>query len=168
MSMRLSDAEFQALRARGKVGSKTGEAILLNGKPVAAVIDGQSVRLAKARTAVRGGAWAPRHKFNAQRTERGGLKFASKAEAAYFDFLNQKQAEGLLTFFLMQVRFDMPGSRYLCDFAEFWVDGSVTFTDVKGMRLPAFEIKRRAVEMLYPLKIRICKMLKGGPRYEAE
>ncbi len=167
MPVKLSDADFQALRARAAIGSKTAPIILHQGKPAAAILDGKSWRPSPVRQAVKR-TWQGKHKFNAKRAERDGLKFASKAEAAYFDYLKECQASGGLIFFLMQVRFDMPGSRYFCDYLEFWDDGSVTFTDVKGFQTEAFKIKRRAVEVLYPVKIRTCKMLKSGPRYDEE
>jgi hypothetical protein len=95
-----------------------------------------------------------RHKYNAQRTEIDGIKFASKKEAAYYQQLLLARRSGDLLFFLQQVPFHLPGgTRYVCDFAEFWKDGEVRFTDVKGFKTPMYKVKVRMVESLYPVKI---------------
>jgi len=92
-----------------------------------------------------------RHKFNATRTERDGLSFASKKEARYYDQLKLRQRAGDVLFFLRQTRFDLPGGvRYAVDFTLFESDGRVRFVDVKGMRTQQHKAKRRMVESLYP------------------
>lgn len=95
-----------------------------------------------------------RHKFNAVRTGRGGQKFDSKKEAAYYDQLCLKQKAGLVLFFLRQTRFDLPGGVvYRCDYTVFYADGTVAFVDVKGIRTPEYVAKRKIVEALYPVTI---------------
>ncbi len=44
------------------------------------------------------------------------------------------------------------------DFHEFWKDGTVVFTDVKGVETTAFKRAKKQVEDLYsPIKINIVK-----------
>jgi len=97
-----------------------------------------------------------RHKFNAIRTERDGIKFPSKKEARHYDELKLRQKSGEVIFFLMQIPFHLPGGiKYVVDFAEFRSDGTVHFIDVKGMETPIFKLKRKQVEVLYPIKIEV-------------
>lgn len=98
-----------------------------------------------------------RHKYKAVRTERDGIKFDSKKEAAYYEKLKLRQQAGEVVLFLRQVPFYLPGGvRYVCDFQEFHADGSVHFVDVKGMQTAAFKAKRKMVEEIYqPVKIEI-------------
>ncbi len=116
--------------------------------------------------------WMQRHKFNAKRVVIDGRNYGSKAEAQYAEYLKIKQQTGDLVFFLWQVPFYVPGDpraiRLVLDFVEFWADGAIFFTDCKGMILDSFKIKRRAVQAIYPIKIRTVKMLKSGPRYDDE
>jgi len=96
-----------------------------------------------------------RHKFGAVRTERDGIKFASKKEAAYYDELTLRKRTGEVLVFLRQVPFHLPGGvKYVCDFAVFYADGRVEFVDVKGMQTAAFKAKRKMVESVYaPVQI---------------
>lgn len=99
-----------------------------------------------------------RHKFHAKPTETNGIRFDSKAEARYYEKLLLAQKSGDLLFFLRQVPFHLPGkTKYVVDFVEFWNDGEVKFTDVKGMETQTFKLKLRQVEELYPIKINIVK-----------
>lgn len=94
------------------------------------------------------------HKFNAKVTELDGIRFSSKREAKHYADLMLAKRSGDVLFFLRQVPFHLPGGvRYVCDFAEFWRDGEVRFTDVKGYRTPMYIAKRKMVEALYPIKI---------------
>ena len=92
-----------------------------------------------------------RHKFRAQPTEHGGVKYASKLEARYAQKLDMLKASGQLLGYLRQVRFDLPGGvRYVVDFLEFWADGRAVFTECKGHETESYRAKRRMVEALYP------------------
>ena len=100
--------------------------------------------------------WArtPKHKFKAVRTERDGIKFPSKKQAAYYDELQMKVKAGFVLFFLMEVPVRLPGGvTYRCDFVEFHADGSCHFVDVKGVRTPQYILKKKQVEALYPIEI---------------
>lgn len=99
-----------------------------------------------------------KHKYHAIRTEIDGLKFDSKAEARYYRDLCLLKKAGEVVFFLRQVPFDLPGSvKYRCDFEVFYTDGHVEFVDVKGFSTPTFKMKKKMVEALYPVEIKLVK-----------
>lgn len=84
----------------------------------------------------------------------GEVRFDSKAEAARYGELLELRRAGVVSFFLRQVPFHLPGrSRYVLDFLVFWSDGRRTFEDVKGHRTAVYKLKRRQVEELYPVVI---------------
>lgn len=98
----------------------------------------------------------PRHKFGAIRCERDEISFPSKLERAYYDQLKLRQKAGDVIFFLRQVPFDLPGGvKYLADYLVFLSDGSVEFVDCKGRDTPLSIVKRKTVESLYPVEIKI-------------
>ena len=97
-----------------------------------------------------------KHKFKAVRCESDGKKFPSKLERNFYDQLVFRQKAGDVLFFLRQVAFDLPGNvRYFSDFQVFLPDGTVEFIDCKGVDTPASIIKRKMVEDLYPVTIKI-------------
>lgn len=99
-----------------------------------------------------------KHKFGAKRCETDGIKFPSKLEAKYYGLLKLRQQAGEVLFFLRQVAFDLPGGvRYFSDFQVFLADGTVEFIDTKGRDTPISIAKRKMVEDLYPVEIRIVK-----------
>lgn len=98
----------------------------------------------------------PRHKFGAVRCERDGKKFPSQLERRYYDSLKLRQQGGEVLFFLCQVPFDLPGNiKYWCDFQVFFSDGSVEFIDTKGRDTQVSLNKRKQVEAIYPVQIKI-------------
>jgi hypothetical protein len=96
-----------------------------------------------------------KHKFNAKPCEADGKKFPSKLERSYYNQLKIRQANGEVLFFLRQIPFEIPGSKYVVDFAVFLASGEVEFIDTKGMDTPMSKIKRKAVEELFPVTIKI-------------
>ena len=99
-----------------------------------------------------------KHKYKARPTELDGIKFASKLEARYYKRLKSRQIAGEVIFFLRQVPFHLQGNvRYVVDFVEFLADGSVEFIDVKGMETDMFKLKKKQVEDLYPVNIKVVK-----------
>ena len=94
-------------------------------------------------------------KYGNKKVTVDGIKFDSKKEALYYTKLKLAKQSGELLFFLRQVPFHMPGNvRYLVDFLEFWADGRVQFTDVKGYRTDTYLMKKKMVEDLYnPVQI---------------
>lgn len=98
--------------------------------------------------------YKPRHKFNAVRVERDGIKFPSKKEGNYYDQLKLAKKVGMVLFWHRQVKFDLPGGvTYAVDFQVFNTDGTVSYIDVKGHRTKEFIRNKKMVEVLYPVKI---------------
>jgi len=97
-----------------------------------------------------------RHKFNAVRCESDGKKFPSLLEKNYYNQLVFRQKAGDIVFFLRQISFDLPGNvHYRADFQIFNNDGTIDFVDTKGKDTPISIAKRKMVEELYPVKIKI-------------
>ena len=100
----------------------------------------------------------PKHKFGAVRTKKDGINFPSKLERRYYESLLLRQQYGDVVFFLRQTSFDLPGGvRYVSDFQVFLPDGTVEFIDTKGRDTPMSIAKRKMVEELYPVTIKIVK-----------
>jgi dissimilatory sulfite reductase (desulfoviridin) alpha/beta subunit len=102
-----------------------------------------------------------RHKYHATPTVAAGIKFSSKLEARYYEQLLLRKRVGEVVVFLRQTPFHLPGGvRYVCDFTEFWADGSVHFVDTKGYVTPAFRDKKKMVEEVYaPIEIEVVKRI---------
>lgn len=95
-----------------------------------------------------------RHKFHAKPTECDGIHFSSKKEAKRYTELKLLQNTSEVLFYLRQVPFHLPGNvRYVCDFMVFWANGEITIEDVKGMKLPLYEAKKKILEATYPIEI---------------
>ncbi len=92
-----------------------------------------------------------RHKFNAKPSTLDGIRFSSKKESLRYLFLKNNKD---VLFFLRQVPFHLPGNvRYVVDFVIFWINGDITFEDVKGIYTPIYKAKKKIVEGLYPIII---------------
>ena len=99
-----------------------------------------------------------KHKFGAVRCEREGIKFPSMLERNNYDQLKHRQNAGDVLFFLRQPSFDLPGKvRYVADFLVFLKDGTVEFVDTKGKDTAVSIAKRKMVEDLYPISLKIVK-----------
>lgn len=96
-----------------------------------------------------------RHKYHAVSTKRDGKNFDSKMESRYYEVLKLRQQAGEVIFFLRQVPLEIPGGKYVADFLVFLSDGTAEFVDVKGMDTPMSKLKRKAVEEIYPLTIKV-------------
>lgn len=95
-----------------------------------------------------------RHKFNAKPVNEDGIHFASTKEYNYYKQLMLARQSGDLLFFLRQTPLHLPGNvKYVVDFVEFWKNGDVRFSDVKGMRTSIYLLKKKQVEALYPFQI---------------
>lgn len=83
-----------------------------------------------------------------------GYFFSSKKEARHYQDLLLARGNGDLLFFLRQVPFHLPGNiKYVIDFVEFWKSGETRFVDVKGFKTPIYQLKKKQVEALFPIKI---------------
>lgn len=95
-----------------------------------------------------------KHKFFAKPQITDGIKFASKKEQKRYLELKLLEASGELCFFLRQTPFHLPGNiKYICDFMNFWADGTVTIDEVKGFKTAAYITKKKIVEAIYPVTI---------------
>ena len=83
-----------------------------------------------------------------------GIKFQSKKEAKYYRELLCRVHAGEVKYFLRQVPFHLKGGvKYLVDFMEVMADGKIRYVDVKGYKTKIYEVKRKLVEAVYPVKI---------------
>ena len=99
-----------------------------------------------------------KHKFNARPDNRDGFRFASRKEAKFYDELKLRQKAGEVLFFLMQTPLHLPGNvKYVCDFQVFYTNVDVEFIDVKGALTPMFTAKKKLVEQIYPVEIKVVK-----------
>ena len=93
-------------------------------------------------------------KYNAKKTEYNGVVYDSKKEAKYAEDLDLRIRAGEVVFYLRQVPFDLPGKvKYRVDFQEFHSDGTIHFTDVKGVKTAMYILKKKQVESLFPITI---------------
>ena len=104
----------------------------------------------------------PKSKYGATRTKRKELTFHSKREAAYYDKLLHDQEAGIISFFLMQVPFRLPGNKkYLLDFMTIYTNprgvSTIRYIDVKGFMTPMSKLKIDQVEEIYKITIEIAK-----------
>ncbi len=83
-----------------------------------------------------------------------GIRFQSKKEAKYYRELKARVFAGEVKYFLRQAPLHLHGGvKYVCDFVEFWADGSVHYVDVKGHKTEMYRVKKRLVEAAYPITI---------------
>lgn len=110
-----------------------------------------------------------RSKYGNQPTMVDGVRFDSKAEAAYYRHLKVLKLEGELAapYFLRQVPFHLPGGViYRLDFMVFpfklGSDGDPQFIDVKGFLTPTCKLKLKQVEDIYRIEVICVKKTKQG------
>lgn len=96
------------------------------------------------------------NKYNAKPTHVDGIRFDSKKEAEYYKTLKLIKASGEIVMLLRQTPFHLPaGVIYRLDFIEFWANGDVVFTDVKGRDTAISKLKRKQVEEIYHIEIKL-------------
>jgi len=99
-----------------------------------------------------------KHKFHATQVETDGIKFSSKLESRYYSYIKDMQLSGEILFFLRQVPFHLPGNViYRADFMLFYADGNVEIWECKGFDTPEWLIKKKIVESIYPIEIKVVK-----------
>ncbi len=105
-------------------------------------------------------------KYKAQRTEYAGVMYASKAEAAYAQYLDA----GTGIFWVPQPKFRLgcPENVYVADFLVSEAFGDSWVVDVKGMETPKFKRDKKLWAKYGPCELRIIKggklveVIKGG------
>lgn len=106
-----------------------------------------------------GGRVGRRHKYNAQRTQRGGVTFASKAEADRWEELKLLEGGGAIVHVQRQVTFRLgcDENRYLVDFLVWNTYGEAHAEDVKGLETAAFKRHARLWRRYGPCDLHILK-----------
>jgi hypothetical protein len=100
-------------------------------------------------------------KYKAVPTIVDGIRFHSKKEADYYKELKFKQELGEISYFLMQVPFRLPGNiKYLCDFMVVHTNERpaydlIDYIDVKGYDTKISKLKRKQVEEIYGIEIKL-------------
>ena len=97
-----------------------------------------------------------RSKYNAMQIVKDQIRFDSKLEARYYDYLLREKERGEVLYFLRQVPFFLaPKLKYLVDFQIFMKNGTVRYIDVKGVMTDVSRNKIKMVLQLYPIDIEI-------------
>jgi len=95
-------------------------------------------------------------KYNSIQITKHEIKFHSKLEAKYYDFLLCEIANKNVKYFLTQVPFRLHGGiKYLVDFQIFMADGQVRYVDVKGYMTDMSRLKIKQTIEKYPVLIEI-------------
>ena len=95
-------------------------------------------------------------KYNAVQIVKKDIRFASKLESTYYEYLLKERERGNILYFLMQVPFRLPGNiKYLVDFQIFMKNGSVKYIDVKGVMTDVSRNKIKQVVDIFPVNIEI-------------
>jgi len=95
-----------------------------------------------------------RNKYGAKGTYVDGFYFPSQKEARFYEQLCLAKKAGVVSYFLRQVPFHLPGNvTYRVDFVVFHPGGRVDYIDVKGKRTKAYIRNKKQVEALYPVEI---------------
>lgn len=91
------------------------------------------------------------NKLGAEVTERDGIRFRSKLEALYYDYLLRRKDAGEVVGFIRQPPFDTGGgTKYTADFLVFYADSRVVVIDVKGHETKGFRRSWRQVRARNP------------------
>jgi hypothetical protein len=114
---------------------------------------------------------APRtgNKYHARITEYDGIRYSSRAEAAYAEGLDLAVRAGAIRGWCRQVRFLLGPARitYRCDFLVFGPDGVATAVDVKGVVTERFRVIIRLWAAHGPCDLRVvhkgeAEVIRGG------
>lgn len=96
------------------------------------------------------------NKYKNVKVEVDGFKFDSKAEAKYYGILKMRKLAGELTF-ERQVSYDLAVNgisvgKYIADFVLQFSDRKEVI-DVKGMKTPIYNLKKKLMKAIYNLDI---------------
>ena len=110
------------------------------------------------------------NKFHATKTKIDGIKFDSRIEAERYIVLKAMQNQGLISGLELQVRYKLipniyetingkrkcveRGVDYVADFVYTDNTGKKIVEDVKGMRTPAYIIKRKLMRWTHGIQIK--------------
>ena len=86
------------------------------------------------------------------------IRFDSKLEARYYEWLLLEQERGNIKYFLCQVPFRLPGNiKYFVDFQIIMKNDIIKYVDVKGIMTQVSLNKIKQVVSLYPVNIDIVR-----------
>jgi len=99
-----------------------------------------------------------RMKYRNVKTEYDGMVWDSKKELAYYKKLQLLKKAGEIVSFERQVRYDFEFNGvkmgfYKLDFLIKWKSGLVQFVDVKGMRTPVYQLKKKMMKAFHGIDI---------------
>jgi Protein of unknown function (DUF1064) len=129
MSLRVTEADYETLRA------KTGT-LPTTGSPSPS---------------------PPRNKYKAVRKEVDGHVFDSKAEAWHYLSLKLQVRMGEIEHLVLQPTFRIClNGVHICDYRadfSYYRNGAFVVEDVKGVRTPVYQLKKKLIEALSPIRI---------------
>lgn len=118
-----------------------------------------------------------RSKYGAKKIVVDGIKFDSKDEAAYYQYLLKQKAQGKILNFELQPKYELqPGFKkngktyraitYAPDFLVYHLNGTEELIDVKGMSTQQGEMRKKMFDYKYPeLKLTwVARSLKFGDK----
>lgn len=98
-----------------------------------------------------------KNKYNAKKTTVDGIQFDSKKEAKRYVVLAKLEQVGLISNLVLQPRFDLIINGLKCGFykADFeYIKQSVRIVeDVKGMKTPIYNLKKKLVKAIHGVDI---------------
>jgi hypothetical protein len=117
---------------------------------------------------MRWGLWAigirlrlPMSKYKAIRTEVDGITFASKKEAKRYQELKLLEKAGQIFNLALQPRFDIyVGDTKVCTYVGDFkytlpgIDGPWIIEDVKGVKTPVYNLKKKMMRAMYGIEIK--------------
>lgn len=96
-------------------------------------------------------------KYHAIKTVVDGITFASKAEAARYQELKLLERTGAIAELITQPVFHLVVNghkigKYIADF-QYYENGKIITEDVKGVKTPVYNLKKKLVKALYGVEI---------------
>jgi Protein of unknown function (DUF1064) len=117
----------------------------------------------------------PVNKFNNKKVVVDGIKFDSKQESEYYEYLKELQETGEVEAFELQPVFTLQEGfkkrginflpiKYKADFHVYLPDGTDYVVDVKGMETADFKLKKKMFEKRFPQELKLISFSKidGG------
>ena len=99
-----------------------------------------------------------KNKYNATKTVVDGIKFDSKKESKRYKELKLLEKAGVIKDLGLQIKFELVpktnterAANYYADFVYYDVENNIlVIEDVKGMKTPLYNLKRKIVKWKYP------------------
>lgn len=100
-------------------------------------------------------------KYKSKKIIIDGITFASKDEGKYYEYLKQLKAENKILSFELQPKFTIipkfkyqgkseREATYTLDFTVYKLDGTIEYTDIKGMSTQQGELKFKLLKYQHP------------------